>query len=212
MSYLLHASSTQGAISFAWQESKAVWRLMCENNFNSASMPLRSNGPMECFPSIKDTSKFLIFHITVHFHLCKQQVFFFTALVQFMRPDVQETNAKRGTNKKQTLLYSTTSGQKLNKWPFKFYRGCTVIWAEILFQCVLQSVCQIMFLAATEKPNAHMLLLISAKSRLQLCQCEFPSLWALTQTQPPTDGAQPAPVRETPPLSLSLHLTTSALY
>lgn len=79
----------------------------------------------------------------------------------------------------------------------------------------LHCVCQIMFIAATERPNAHMLLLISAKSQLQLCHWEFPSLRAPTQTQPPTDGAQPAPVRETPPLSLSpcisLHLLCISL-
>lgn len=72
--------------------------------------------------------------------------------------------------------------------------------------------CQTMFLAVTEKSNTHMFFLIRAKSRLQLCHWEFPSLWALTETQPLTDEAQPAPVCETPPLSPAPCLTTSALH
>lgn len=47
-----------------------------------------------------------------------------------------------------------------------------------------------------------MLLLISAKSRLQLRRRALPSLGALAETRPLTDEAQPAPVCETPPLSL----------
>ena len=47
-----------------------------------------------------------------------------------------------------------------------------------------------------------MLLLISAKSQLQLRRRALPSLGALAETRPLTDEAQPAPVCETPPLSL----------
>lgn len=70
-----------------------------------------------------------------------------------------------------------------------------------------------MFLAATEKSNAHMLLLISDKVPTPAAPLRIPpSLQAQTETQPLTDEAEPAPVCETPPLSLALCLTTSALH
>lgn len=68
--------------------------------------------------------------------------------------------------------------------------------------CVFFSFLKLCFEHLTVQSNAHMLLLISAPSRLQLCHREFPSLWALTEMWTLTDETQPAPACETPPLSL----------
>lgn len=134
----------------------------------------------------------------------------------------------------KTLLYSTTSGQKLHRvalssvgwskvWLHRMSLQWVTCWEAGLIICakiksgVFPSFLNTpkfvtLFLALIEQSNTHMLLLISAKSRLQLCHWEFPFLQVLTETQSLTDEAQPAPVCETPPLSLALCLTTSALH
>lgn len=89
-----------------------------------------------------------------------------------------------------------------------FFEGLSSNLPPHMFQCPVS----VTFTAATGQSNIHMLLLISAKSRLQLCHREFPPVWALTGTRWLTDEAQPAPVCQTPPLSPALCLTTSALH
>lgn len=76
--------------------------------------------------------------------------------------------------------------------------------AMILFH-MFASICQTMLIAAAEAKSTYV---VVNYSRLQLCQWEFPS----PSAELLTDEAQSASESETPPLSPTLCLTTSALY